>query len=375
VPLGKAKPGSVSAVPAASLETIQAIAGGSFVGKQAGESLEKVRPDRVARGAAEAKVYKRHSRSVVLIVTRDGLGSGSLLNNKGEILTNWHVIGNTTDVGVVFKPAVEGKELTKADLVRAKVIKVDEIADLALIRVDKVPAGVEPIALGSMADLTVGADVHAIGHPTGEAWTYTKGVVSQMRQNYPWTTKETRKAHKANVIQTQTPINPGNSGGPLLTSDGKLVGVNSFSSKGEGLNFAVAVDEVRRFVDTTGNRLAENTKTSDSKKSAKGECEVKEVYKGTNKEDTMEVTGIDTDCDGEAEIEIRKPYDIRKPIVIVVDENKDGIPDTIIFDVDRDGKWDYSLRDTNFDGKWDLECEHEDGDLEPTRCIPYRQKK
>jgi hypothetical protein len=101
----------------------------------------------------------------------------------------------------------------------------------------------------------------------------------------------------------------------------------------------------------------------------------KEVYKGTNKEDTMEVTGIDTDCDGEAEIEIRKPYDIRKPIVIVVDENKDGIPDTIIFDVDRDGKWDYSLRDTNFDGKWDLECEHEDGDLEPTRCIPYRQKK
>ncbi len=374
-PLGgvKSGTGNVGNAPV-NMESLPPIVGGSFVGRQAGESLAKVRPDRSARGATEAKVYKRYSRSVVLVVTREGLGSGTLLNNKGEILTNWHVISGAADVGVIFKPSMEGKEISKSDLVRAKVIKVDEVADLALIRVEKVPSGVEPIVLGNIADLAVGADVHAIGHPTGEAWTYTKGVVSQIRQGYPWTTRETRKSHKANVVQTQTPINPGNSGGPLLTSDGKLVGVNSFSSKGEGLNFAVAVDEVRRFVDTAGDRLAENTKSVENKKSAKDACEVKEVYRGTNKEDTMEITGIDTDCDGEAEVEVRKPFDIRKSIMIVIDENKDGKPDNIIFDTDRDGKWDYSLRDTNFDGKWDLECEHEDGDLEPTRCVPYKPR-
>jgi S1-C subfamily serine protease len=366
--------------PQVNLEDLQAATGDSFIGKQAGQSLSNVRPDRTVRGAKEAQLYKRHSRSVVLVITREGLGTGTLVNGSGDILTNWHVVQGYKEVGVVFKPTIEGKEVTKADLVRAKVIKLDEVADLALIHVEKVPAGVEPITLGDMNDLAVGADVHAIGHPTGEAWTYTKGVVSQMRKSYEWSSRETRKAHHANVIQTQTPINPGNSGGPLLTNDGKLVGVNSFKSKGEGLNFAIAVDEVHRFIRTSGNRLAENAKSDDRKTSANdkdkddGKCKIKEVYSGTNKEDTMEITGIDTDCDGKAEIEIRKPFDIRKPILIVVDDNKDTKPDTILFDTDRDGKWDYSLRDTNFDGKWDLECEHEDGGLEPTRCVPYREK-
>lgn len=376
-PFGQVIPkvGAGSTAILESLNSMRVLAEESFIGRQAGQSLARVRPDRVARGAEEVKVYKEFSPAVVLIVTRDGLGTGTLLNSKGEILTNWHVIGSAKDVGVVFKPKVEGKEITKADLVRAKVLKVDEVADLALVRVEKIPAGIEPITLGAMSDLSVGSDVHAIGHPTGEAWTYTKGVVSQIRQNYPWTTKDTQKSHKANVIQTQTPINPGNSGGPLLTSDGRLVGVNSFSSKGEGLNFAVAVDEVRRFVDASGNRLAENAKPYGGKKAAKGECEIKELYRGTDAKDTAELTSIDTDCDGKAEIHLRKPYDIRHPITIAVDENKDGIPDAVIYDADRDGKWDYSLRDTNFDGKkWDLECEHEDGGLEPTRCVPYQKK-
>jgi S1-C subfamily serine protease len=260
-------------------------------------------------------------------------------------------------------------------------VRVDEVADLALIRVAKVPPGVEPLKLGDARDLSVGDDVHAIGHPTGEAWTYTKGVVSQLRRDYQWSSKATLKAHRANVIQTQTPINPGNSGGPLLTSDGKLVGVNSFKSQGEGLNFAIAVDDVRRFLGTTENRLAKGITQDGRQTPARNEridggkgCEPREISRGTSKDDSMYIVGVDVDCDGKAEAEIRTPYDIRKPILIVIDENKDTIPDQVIFDTDRDGKWDYSLRDTNFDNKWDLECEHEDGDIEPTRCVPYRKK-
>ena len=58
------------------------------------------------------------------------------------------------------------------------------------------------------------------------------------------------------MIQTQTPINPGNSGGPLISAEGRLVGINSFKSSGEALNFAVAVNDVKRFVESKQNRLA-----------------------------------------------------------------------------------------------------------------------
>jgi S1-C subfamily serine protease len=77
-----------------------------------------------------------------------------------------------------------------------------------------------------------------IGHPTGEAWSYTTGVISQYRQNYEWQAEGNSIRHRADIIQTQTPINPGNSGGPLLSDSSNLIGVNSFKSGGEGLNFA-----------------------------------------------------------------------------------------------------------------------------------------
>jgi S1-C subfamily serine protease len=77
--------------------------------------------------------------------------------------------------------------------------------------------------------------------PTGEAWTYTTGVISQYRRAYEWQAEGDPIKHKADIIQTQTPINPGNSGGPLLGDTGNLIGVNSFKASGEGLNFAVSV--------------------------------------------------------------------------------------------------------------------------------------
>jgi S1-C subfamily serine protease len=185
----------------------------------------------VRRGVQSVRLFRKVSPAVVLVVTRDGIGSGSLLTAEGEILTNWHVVRGYREVGVIFKPAQEGAEPTAADAQRARVLRVDELADLALLRVKAVPPGVQPIPLGDLATVAVGADVHAIGHPTGEAWTYTMGVVSQVRRDYQWT-DTTRTAHRATVIQTQTPINPGNSGGPLLNDAGRLIGVNSFKAEG-----------------------------------------------------------------------------------------------------------------------------------------------
>ena len=70
---------------------------------------------------------------------------------------------------------------------KPKVLRIDQIADLAIIKVSSIPSDAKVIALGDPAKLSIGADVHAIGHPLGEVWSYTKGIVSQIRHNYEWT--------------------------------------------------------------------------------------------------------------------------------------------------------------------------------------------
>jgi S1-C subfamily serine protease len=323
------------------------------------------------RGGKEAKLYKSISQSVVLVVTKDSLGSGSLISNSGEILTNWHVIRGFAEVGVIFKPKVEGNDLKDADIRRAKVIMFDEVRDLALLQVSDVPKGVKAVSLGSMNGINVGIDVHAIGHPTGEAWTYTKGVVSQIRRDYQWTS-ESQKQHRATVIQTQTPINPGNSGGPLLSDEGKLVGVNSFKSAGEGLNFAVSVQDVLAFLSSSSNRLAADvsTKKSDSQSSSCSEKAV-ELFSGVNSEKTANVWSYDSNCDGKSDFEIRVPFDSTKPTSVAFDRNGDGRVDLEVFDVGRDDKFDFSFHDVDFDGKWDLVGFHSDGRLVATRFESY----
>jgi S1-C subfamily serine protease len=131
-------------------------------------------------------------------------------------------------VTVVFKPSDPSGKPAQDEVTEGEVIKVDVQRDLALVRPRSLPSRtVRPLQISS-TDLEVGADVAAIGHPEGQRWTFTKGIVSQIRPDYQWSTGP-GDTHRATVIQTQTPINPGNSGGPLLSFDGKIVGVNSFS--------------------------------------------------------------------------------------------------------------------------------------------------
>ena len=165
------------------------------------------------RSAKDAQLYRAIAPAVVLITNKDGFGSGSLIDVRGDILTNWHVVSKYEFVGVIFKPAVEGKEPTRDDIKVARIVSYDQVADLALIKANEVPTGRNPIRLGNSSDIAVGIDVHAIGHPKGETWTYTTGIISQYRQGYEWQAQNDSIKHHADIIQTQTPINPGNSGG------------------------------------------------------------------------------------------------------------------------------------------------------------------
>ena len=168
---------------------------------------------KVLRGSSSINVYRKGSFGTVLIISKDGVGSGAILTNKVHILTNQHVVGKNNKVLVYFKK--NGNEKIKfEDGVEADVIKVDEVSDLALLQLprNRAPSNMRPIPI-SERKVEVGADAHAIGHPSNQLWTYTKGYISQIRNDFRWS-----EINEANVLQIQTPINPGNSGGPLLNS-------------------------------------------------------------------------------------------------------------------------------------------------------------
>ena len=219
------------------------------------KKLEKTLILERTRGSEGIAVYRRAAPAVVYVSAGKRAGSGAMLNDKGHVITNWHVVRNEPQAIVVLKPR-DAAEL-KAELAfLATVEKVDQVTDLALLRILNPPKGLTSLLMGDISTMAVGQDVHAIGHPEGEVWTYTKGIVSQIRDKYKWSGGE-GIIHEARVIQTQTPINPGNSGGPLLDDSARLIGINSFrSGTGEGLNYAVAVDAVEAFLKMPASRQA-----------------------------------------------------------------------------------------------------------------------
>jgi hypothetical protein len=297
------------------------------------------------------------------------LGSGALIDANGLIITNLHVVGDNKDVGVVFKPRVEGAKVSDADLHRAKVIRRDEVADLALIQVTEVPAGVKPLSIAGSSAVQVGSDVHAIGHPTGEAWSYTRGIVSQIRRDYTWRAED-KIPHTATVIQTQTPINPGNSGGPLLDDELEIVGINSFTGEGEGLNFAVSAEDVKAFLARTDDRLVDKT----VKTAAARVCKEKVLDERPSKDPVGSEYSLDSDCDGEADYVMIIPDKKREPITYLFDDDGDGRIDTIIFDDDRDDHPDYGLYDTDGNGKIDMEGKFRNHEDEPYRYERVAEK-
>lgn len=320
------------------------------------------------RSAKDAQIYRTISPSVVLVVNKEGIGSGSLVSAAGDILTNWHVVNGYSYVAIVFKPSVEGREPTRDETKLGRVVRYDEIADLALVKASDVPVGRVPIRLGDPSEIAVGVDVHAIGHPIGETWTYTTGIISQYRQAYEWQAKNDPIKHKADIIQTQTPINPGNSGGPLLSDSGSLVGVNSFTAGGEGLNYAVSVDEIRKFLTRPDNRIAQQQIT----KSDQG-CKQKELSRFRSKENDANVIAFDMFCTGKDNAELVIPDNKTKAVFLRLDRNGDGNVDAVIFDFKRRAKWDLSFWDEKFQGYWTLVGYHDDGSLKPTRFESYAE--
>jgi S1-C subfamily serine protease len=198
-------------------------------------------------------LFKDVSRSVAFITTQErrvdfwtrsvsqiptGQGSGFVWDERGHVVTNFHVVQNADAARVTVG-------VSEYD---ARLVGYSRDQDLAVLRIDSGARRLVPIRVGTSAGLQVGQKVYAIGNPFGLDYTLTKGIVSALGR----TIESVGNTTIFDVIQTDAAINPGNSGGPLLDNAGRLIGVNtaiySPSGASAGIGFAVPVDTVFRIV-------------------------------------------------------------------------------------------------------------------------------
>jgi len=227
------------------------VAAGAFLlGGDGGDDVEALpalssRPIRPAAGQTRAgAIYAQASPAVVSIRTDTGQGTGFLIDDRGVIVTNYHVTAGANHVVVKF-----GQDGAAID---GDVLGTDESSDLAVVSIepDRIPRGVRPLAFADSRNVQVGDFAVAIGNPFGLDRTVTEGIVSGLGRSI----QAPNGFEIDEVIQTDAPINPGNSGGPLLDSGGRVIGVNSqiatngMSQGNIGIGFAVPSNTARQIV-------------------------------------------------------------------------------------------------------------------------------
>jgi len=170
-----------------------------------------------------------------------GVGSGFVFDKKGHIITNAHVIEDSTKTVVTF---LDGRSYN------AEIIGIDQYTDIGVIKVNADLKLLQPLTLGDSSNLQVGEPITAIGNPFGLSGSMTSGIISQMGRLLP----SGSGYSIPDVIQTDAAINPGNSGGPLLNMRGDIVGINTAiqSTTGEftGVGFAIPSQTVAKIVPT-----------------------------------------------------------------------------------------------------------------------------
>lgn len=223
------------------------------------DEIERITAENLPAGAAEEStdLYRtstgrpaltvkenvdRVAESVVQVRTPVGLGSGFIIHPSGYVITNEHVVAGEYTITVTrFRRGTA--ELEKAVYSKVRIVALDARLDLALLKIDDLPANEELpfVSIGDSNGLTEGQTVFAIGSPLGLDRTVSQGIISSRN----------RPMGGQLYIQTTTQINPGNSGGPLFDLRGEVIGVNNMKAMMagiEGLNFAIPSTVLKNFL-------------------------------------------------------------------------------------------------------------------------------
>lgn len=171
----------------------------------------------------------------------EGAGSGFVVDTRGNVVTNDHVVNRATSLRVVFSDGTSAA---------GKVVGEDPGDDIAVVKVDASASQLHPLTIGDSSTVTVGQPVVAIGNPFDLHNTLTSGIVSALGR----TRTSVNGRSIANMIQTDAPVNPGNSGGPLLDAQGKVVGIVSQIESpvrgSVGVGFAIPSNTLTRYLST-----------------------------------------------------------------------------------------------------------------------------
>jgi len=188
---------------------------------------------KVSKSVVNINTVKLISRMLYQAIPVEGMGSGTIIDSKGQILTNNHVVGGAEKITVT---------LWNGEILEGKIVGACSVHDTAIVKVNKpeLPAA----ELGDSEKLRVGQRVYAIGNPFGLTGgpTVTSGVISATKR-----TIESQRGLIENLVQTDAAINPGNSGGPLLDLEGKVVAINTaIIPYAQGIGFAIPINTAKQ---------------------------------------------------------------------------------------------------------------------------------
>jgi len=204
--------------------------------------------DKVSKSVVNIASVRMMQDQLFRVFPVQGVGSGIIIDERGHILTNNHVIDGTDRLRVTLEDSKQ---------VGAKVVGTDEETDLAVVRAEPVEINskdtvkFQPVNLGNSEELKVGQIVMAVGNPFGLTGgpTVTAGIISSLNRNVQF------ENGILELVQTDAAINPGNSGGPLINTKGEVVAINTAKIPyGQGIGFAVPINTVKSIL----NDLVEN---------------------------------------------------------------------------------------------------------------------
>ena len=185
--------------------------------KEVNNTVAQALASATPRPAFSELVYQVIQPSLILIETHstdeNGLGSGVIIDDAGDILTSLHVVANAGEIQVTFADGTRSG---------AKITASKEDSDIAVLSPDRPPAQIIPAVLGNPNALRVGDDAYVVGNPFGLYGSMSAGVISGFDRSFqPATSKQLLKG----LIQIDAAVNPGNSGGPLLNRNGEVIGI------------------------------------------------------------------------------------------------------------------------------------------------------